>query len=309
MECLSDIINRDKHKYGNVEDLEIELSTICNAKCPLCFRNYKAFSDKYPKTIVRDFDSLINQLNLFENLKVVRLVGSVSEPTKYPRFLDIIKYFKNRKIDIEICTNGDTNNSDFWKNLGILLDFNDKVYFTICGSTQELHSKYRVGTSLDRILKNAETLRLEKPIDYAQIIRFKYNSDDLDSKKFKKLVEPFSFKYYTESFYPKLPQNYKKSFDIELFKPAKKVKQYDLAYKLANSIPLKSMKCKCKSFINHWGQLDVYGNLYPCYLALEAQIPVNWNYENIQNFEFDCCRFCAVQVSKYCEANDIEYII
>ena len=35
------------------------------------------------------------------------------------------------------------------------LDENDKVYFTICGSTQELHETYRKGTNLKNILKNA----------------------------------------------------------------------------------------------------------------------------------------------------------
>ena len=38
------------------------------------------------------------------------LVGSMSEPTLYPHFLELIDYLKSRDIKIEICTNGDTRN-------------------------------------------------------------------------------------------------------------------------------------------------------------------------------------------------------
>jgi hypothetical protein len=43
-------LNKDK-----ILDLEIETSTICQASCPLCFRNYKVFDKVYPKSIQRDF--------------------------------------------------------------------------------------------------------------------------------------------------------------------------------------------------------------------------------------------------------------
>jgi wyosine [tRNA(Phe)-imidazoG37] synthetase (radical SAM superfamily) len=63
------------------------------------------------------------------------LVGSLSEPTLYPYIFELIKYLKSRKIKIELCTNGDTHNPEWWYKLGKLFDLNDSVYFTICGST------------------------------------------------------------------------------------------------------------------------------------------------------------------------------
>ena len=35
----------------------------------------------------------------------------------------------------------------------------DKVFFTICGSTQELHSRYRVGSDLQQVLNNAAAFK------------------------------------------------------------------------------------------------------------------------------------------------------
>lgn len=96
------------------------------------------------------------------------LVGSMSEPTILKdEFLNLVEYLKHRHIAIEICTNGDTNDRCFWETLGGLLDKTDMVYFTICGATQEMHGRYRVGTNLENIVRNAGFLRSANPVDYA----------------------------------------------------------------------------------------------------------------------------------------------
>lgn len=297
--------------YEFVEDLEIELSTYCNAKCPLCYRNHINFKSHYPKNFERDYDDLIKQLKRFKNVKYIRLVGTVSEPTLYSKFLDLCKFIKTSfNWEIEICTNGDTHDTNFWYDLGKILADTDKVYFTICGSTQELHEKYRVGTSLKNILKNAESLRKARRIDYAQIIRFSYNSDDLDSEYFKKIVEPFTNKYYTETFLRLNINNYRNKQNLDLLgvNPHKKYK-YNIAEKLS-TLNLKS-NCDCKAFNNKWGQIDVYGNLYPCYRFLEFSNGKLWDfdYSKIKKNLYDSCKFCRRDVVKFLKDNDLEYII
>ena len=101
------------------------------------------------------------------SLEFVMLVGSMSEPTLYFGLFDVIKHLKSRGIKIEICTNGDTHNVFWWEDLGKLLTAEDRVYFTICGATQEMHEQYRAGTKLSSILKNAAALRKVLPVDYA----------------------------------------------------------------------------------------------------------------------------------------------
>ena len=73
---LSTIFN-----YDEIQDVELELTTFCNAECPLCYRNYKAFKQHYPKNKVRDLKEIISQLELFKNLTDIKLVGTISEPT------------------------------------------------------------------------------------------------------------------------------------------------------------------------------------------------------------------------------------
>ena len=298
-----------------VTELEIEMSTLCNAKCPLCYRNYKSFPEEYKKPVIRKFEDLCNQLNEYTNLNYVMIVGSMSEPTLYPYFLDVVAYLKKRNIRIEICTNGSTHSTEFWKELGKLLSTEDAVYFTICGSTQEIHEKYRVGTILQNILDNAKALRTIIPIDYAQCIRFSYNSNDFETEEFKNIINEFSNVYMTETFYPKNIENYNTKFDISLFIPNKlKIEKYNKVKTIAECYYSRNagkLKAQCQSYNHKRQQIDVFGNVYPCYLFLEYSNLKKWNgdYSEILSIEHDCCKYCEKSVYEYCVKNKLDYII
>jgi MoaA/NifB/PqqE/SkfB family radical SAM enzyme len=152
-----------------VLDVELELTTLCNAGCQLCYRNYTTFKDHYPETKVRPIEEVIAQLETFPDLEWVRLVGTISEPTLYKHFFTLVKYIKSRGVKIEICTNGDTHKPAWWSELATYMDDQDRVYFSICGSTQELHEVYRTNTKLVNILNNARAFRSENKNDYETI--------------------------------------------------------------------------------------------------------------------------------------------
>ena len=297
-----------KLDYNYYEDIELELTTTCNAKCSLCARNYNNFKTKYPETKTRDLSEIIKQLELFTNLKIVRLVGSISEPTLYPYFFELISYLNVRKILIEICTNGDTNNHEWWKKLGNILKHEDKVYFTICGSTQEIHEIYRINTNLKNILLNAEFLRSEKNIDYAQCIMFKYNEDDLKSDKFKELIKCFSNIYFTETYLKSNNSKYKNQINIEqVGPPTHREKLYNLFKKLSFKEMTKIDDYNCMSLQNKSLQIDINGKIFPCYLYLENNITWNNNYSSIINNP--SCNLCKKNVSVLITSTKSNYII
>lgn len=301
--------------FNEVKEIEIEFTTFCNAKCPLCFRNYKSFQNSiYDKPFSRDFQDVTNQLDDFKNLNFVMLVGSLSEPTLYVHFLDVVKYLKSRNIQIEICTNGDTHDEQWWKELGNILDDDDMVYFTICGSKQDIHQIYRRNTNLENILKNAKALRNSKPIDYAQCIRFNYNSDDFDTIDFNNLVSSFTHIYMTETFFPKDMSNYIEQFSYEDFLPNKAkyndyIKVKTLTEKQFSSN--RKYETDCASIRDKRIQIDCFGNIYPCYLYLEYSCGRKWDqkYNNIKTLTYDCCKFCEKNIHRYCVDKKLDYII
>ena len=87
---MNSIFNPD-----DIYDIELELTTYCNAGCPLCYRNYKTFKDHYPKYIIRPLEEVKKDIDQFKNLNFIKLVGSISEPTIYKDFLELVKYIKS----------------------------------------------------------------------------------------------------------------------------------------------------------------------------------------------------------------------
>ena len=297
-----------------IRQVELELTTLCNAHCQLCYRNYKAYDEHYPVNKVRPLEDVLAQLETMPDLEWVLLVGSISEPTLYPHFFPLVEYIKSRGLKIEICTNGDTNNITWWKHLGTLLGPEDKVYFTVCGSTQQGHEFYRKGTRLLRILLNAAMFRNENKNDYAQCIRFSYNNEDFDSPEFKEMVSEFSNVYWTETFLYQMDPVYKESNQIQFLGPTgpkfqKYLEMDNFARKKFDS-PIKG-KANCMSWNKGNRQIDIDGKEYPCYLFLEASGGKPWDgdYEKILNMEYDVCKYCDRAVIELCDKLDLRYII
>ena len=139
---MSNILNKI-----DIEEIEMDLTGICNLACPLCTRNYVHAKPMLVKNI-RPLLEITNQLDTFINLKRFACAGTISEPTLYPDFIEFVKYLNSRSITYEIFSNGNTHDEKWWEELGKIINGKSRVIFTVCGSTQELHEKYRVGSSL-----------------------------------------------------------------------------------------------------------------------------------------------------------------
>lgn len=297
-----------------VTDIELELTTLCNAHCQLCYRNYTTFKEHYPHTQIRTLEEVTAQLDTFPDLEWVRLVGTISEPTLYKYFFPLVRYIKSRNIRIEICTNGDTHDTDWWKELSSLMNDQDRVYFSICGSTQALHEVYRRNTKLVNIMANARAFRSSNKNDYAQCIRFNYNSDNFDSQEFKDMVSEFSNVYWTETFLLKDYENYVDKNGLDLLRPNEhKIEDYLYMDRFAQrkfESPVRG-KAWCMSWEKRSQQIDINGKVYPCYLFLEASKGKPWDgdYEKILGMQYDVCKYCDRAVIDLCNKKDLRYII
>lgn len=284
--------------FDKVEVVELDLTTMCNAACPLCFRNHKDFPEKFKAPFARNVADILNQLLNFKNLKRVELIGQLSEPTTHPSFMTIARELKHLRKQIKICTNGDLYDEDFWTFLGQTLDDCDEVWFTICGSSEEMHAKYRVGTSLKKILANAAALRRARKIDGARALKFQYNKEDLSSERFASILSEFSRVEWISSCIPNPSTQFKQEFQLQDFYPPQEIlnqyKQLDAFSRITTS------EIDCQSIDEHQVQIDPFGNIYPCYLFFENNASQMWNfnYSSILEHKHECCRFCQRRVSE-----------
>ena len=175
--------------------LELELTSFCNLKCPLCIREITNVTNK---NIHRPLKEVIDQINEYPNLKYVTIAGAISEPTSYPDLFDLIIYLGKRDLELSLYINGDTRDDDYYTKLGALFrTVNGEVYFTICGSTQELHERYRVNSKLDRVLRRLDIVnKWSGNKGILTWIVFDYNEQD-----FLENYQQYREKYTTEYFY------------------------------------------------------------------------------------------------------------
>lgn len=130
-----------------VEQADLELTGHCNLRCVLCANNIGEFSG-LTTPYHRPVSEWIRQLDGFKKLKRVFMAGVFSEPTLYRELFQLIEYLNGRQIAYEINTNGCTHDCGWWRELGRMVPSGNDILFTICGSTQKLHEKYRRGSSL-----------------------------------------------------------------------------------------------------------------------------------------------------------------
>jgi len=297
--------------YSFYQDVELDLTGLCNAQCQICARNYKS-TQWLVKRNIRPVNDILEQLALFNNLKVIRMVGVVSEPTLYKDLIPLIKEIKRWDVNVEICTNGDTRTRAWWKELGEVMTADDSVYFTICGSTQELHEIYRKNTSLANIRANAAEFRKSgKRNDYFQHILFDYNKEDLESPAMKAIIGEFSKTHMTKTYYTRDPDTYVNIKDIGKLKPSQN-KEYEGIVKLADTLHTDGKKhtIHCMSIHKKMCHINHFGDIFPCYIYLEESGQRHWDgdYTDILQFKYDSCKFCVSSIHKLGELYDCEIL-
>ena len=146
--------------------VELELSTICNLQCPMCYTLNKEFKNNViPKFMDIDlFKKIIDEIA--GNVFIVRL-NLRGEPTLHPQFIEAIHYAKSKGIhEVSSLTNASKLNLDFYikcANAGLdrftisidgLKDVYDKIRYPLkfddtYNKIKEIH-KYKLANNIKK---------------------------------------------------------------------------------------------------------------------------------------------------------------
>lgn len=308
--------------HSQIREVELELTGICNLNCPLCAKNYKSTNSKLLTPNIRSLESIISQLDSFHDLEYVCLSGISTEPTTFKDLFGLVDYLNSRDIKIELYTNGDLHTSKYWEDFGkLFVKEKDLVVFTVCGSTQELHEKYRVGSSLEKVLSSADSFRKYNITknDRLQYILFEYNKNDFNSPDYKNILKQFSGvqhfnnnNQYTES----AAYNYRFNMidgETDIDTISERNEKYKTISKIGEAKKkIGNCELECKSLTNRFVDIDQYGNIFPChiYRMLHGNIPFNTkDYSDILNFKYDSCIECEKFTLSLLKKNDFTRMI
>lgn len=163
--------------------IHIELTTRCNAACPMCLRNING-DIKNPYLNIDDFDiKWLDKIDIPVGKKVL-LCGNYGDPIAYPHLFEFIEAW-NKKFgtSITIMTNGGARNVDWWKKLATITDNKIKVIFGIDG-LEDTNHLYRRNVKWKKLMENAKAFIDAGGTAWWKFIIFKHNQHQLhDAKK------------------------------------------------------------------------------------------------------------------------------
>lgn len=170
-------------KLHEIEQLHFELTTRCNARCPMCMRNYRGmdYNSGYPVTELRlDNFKKIATPGFLKQIKRVLFNGNLGDFGLARDALLIVDYLLENNVGyIKISTNGSMHTPDWWAKLA---HPNIIVGFDIDG-LEDTHSLYRQDTNWHQIIKNAQAYIQAGGSAVWRFIPFDHNRHQLEDCK------------------------------------------------------------------------------------------------------------------------------
>ena len=165
--------------------IEIELTSACNARCPLCMRTRmieKGIPVEIEHYSIDDIKQYFDPINM-KDVRV-KLCGVLGDPIACPDLYDISEYFLNKEVKhIEVSTNAGLKTIKFWKEYGELSSRSNnrlEIHFAIDGVQT---NDYRVGVNVDKVWKNVDTYLEAGGCASWQFIIFDYNNHEVDTAR------------------------------------------------------------------------------------------------------------------------------
>jgi MoaA/NifB/PqqE/SkfB family radical SAM enzyme len=145
------------YHFSDVRHVHLEISSLCNAACPLCPRNFYGYP--YNDGYVEHNMTLIEAKQIFypefvQQLDAMYINGNFGDAVMNPETVDIIEYLKlcSPRLSISMSTNAGARDRKYWEKLA---DLDVKVMFCIDG-LEDPHGLYRQNTLYSTVIKNAE---------------------------------------------------------------------------------------------------------------------------------------------------------
>ncbi len=258
--------------FDKLHTVQIEITNRCQASCPMCLRNIHGGIEN-PSLKLADWSVELFQkifdLEVLNQVKCINFCGDYGDPIMNNGLIDMCQYVKDNSPNVKIVinTNGSAHNTQWWENLAKALPTNHTVIFALDG-LKDTHSIYRIGTSYDIIIRNAQAFIKSSGKAEWVFIRFKHNEHQVEQAR--EISKQLGF----ENFFTKDSKRFGKNYPV-LNKEG--ITEYYLeppsnsTVKSVEFLHLKDYKdwkndVSCFTFDNKELYIDANGYLLPCCL-------------------------------------------
>lgn len=179
------------YNINDIKSLHIEVTTRCNARCPMCMRNYRGFefNSGYPLTELSLLDiQRILPPSFLSQIEEVNFNGNLGDFSSAKDAIQIVNYIlENSLCNIQIETNGSTNTPSWWEQLA---NRRIQILFALDG-LEDTHKLYRQDTDWNKIIKNAQAVINNGGRAIWKFIPFEHNKHQID--QCQKLAQELGF--------------------------------------------------------------------------------------------------------------------
>lgn len=185
--------------FTELESVHLEITNNCQAKCPMCSRNFRGGLEnpniKINEWSLEDFSTIFNQ-EVLEQLKSIFFCGNFGDPIINNDLAEMCSYANNvnPNLHIRIHTNGGARSKDWWRHLVKKLPKNHFVIFGIDG-LEDTHHLYRIGTRYEQVIENAKSFIDAGGTAEWVFIKFKHNEHQVDEARQR--AKELGFKLFT----------------------------------------------------------------------------------------------------------------
>jgi MoaA/NifB/PqqE/SkfB family radical SAM enzyme len=269
--------------YNSIKTIQIEHSSMCNAACPQCLRewwggDYSRIKQTYIPT--EFYDKKIPQ-HIYDNLVKIDFCGDVGDPCTGPNFIDVCRVVKqkNPNIVLSIATNGGMKSPEWWAELASVLSSNDHVIFGIDG-LEDTNWIYRVNVRWSKLMENVKSFIGAGGQAMWQFVSFEHNEHQIEQARelseqmgFHSFFTIYNNRFAVEDLLQKGPtfgangkqlKPPKAEQEISIIiRKNKLVKEFD---KWAQEAEKGCIKCQAQQYDEAY--IDAEGHLLPCcYIA------------------------------------------
>lgn len=134
--------------------LDIETSSLCNLRCPMCSCTIDKEKNNSYKTGLMAMDLYKKVIDEASEIGVYSIkLNWRGEPLIHPHIVEMVQYAKDKGIiDIMINTNAVTLDKDM--SIGLIEAGLDHLFISFDSIIKERYEKYRVGANFEKVVKN-----------------------------------------------------------------------------------------------------------------------------------------------------------
>ena len=172
-------------QWGYPIAFSVEPTTSCNLRCPQCPSGLRSFTRETGSLELETYKTIIDQLHRTSGYITLYFQG---EPYLNKNFNAIVNYAYQKKMYTATSSNAHYFNKENAES--IIKSGLDRLIISIDGIDQETYSKYRIGGSIDKVIKGTQALveakknlKSKTPHIIWQFIVFRHNEHQLEDIK------------------------------------------------------------------------------------------------------------------------------